>query len=104
MYTSLSAARAFLYAVAHSCDRSVASRKDAAAALLFAAESSTSVTMQTVQCLGGNGYTADYPAGRLLRDSKLYEIGAGTTEIRRIVIGRELIDEAKRRRRPRRQA
>jgi isovaleryl-CoA dehydrogenase len=102
MYTSLSAARAFLYAVAHACDRGEASRRDAAAALLFAAESATSVTTQTVQCLGGNGYTNDYPAGRLLRDSKLYEIGAGTTEIRRIVIGRELMDEAKGRRRPKR--
>jgi isovaleryl-CoA dehydrogenase len=102
MYTSLSAARAFLYAVAHACDRGEASRRDAAAALLFAAESATSVTIQTVQCLGGNGYTNDYPAGRLLRDSKLYEIGAGTTEIRRIVIGRELMDEAKGRRRPKR--
>jgi isovaleryl-CoA dehydrogenase len=99
MYTFASAARAFVYSVASSCDRGEASRKDSAAAILFAAEKASWVAMQAVQALGGNGYTNDYPAGRLLRDAKLYEIGAGTTEIRRLLIGRELFEETRERRR-----
>jgi len=98
IYTFASAARAFVYSVARSCDCGEVARKDAAAAILFAAEKATWVAMQTVQALGGNGYTSDYPAGRLLRDAKLYEIGAGTTEMRRLIIGRELFDEARDRR------
>lgn len=91
MYTALSAARAYLYAVAAACDRGEVSRQDCAAVILFAAERATECALQTVQALGANGYTEDYPAGRLLRDAKLYEIGAGTSEIRRLLIGRELL-------------
>jgi isovaleryl-CoA dehydrogenase len=94
MYTSLSAARAYVYAVAKACDAGHTSRKDAAGAILFAAERATHVALETIQCLGGNGYMNDYPAGRLLRDAKLYEIGAGTSEIRRMLIGRELFEES----------
>ena len=101
IYTSLSAAKAYVYAVARSFDRGHASRKDAAGALLFAAERAASAASQTVQALGGNGYTTDYPAARLFRDAKLYEIGAGTAEIRRLLIGRELFEETQERR-PRR--
>ncbi len=90
MYASLNAARAFVYAVGRACDAGRATRHDAAAAILFAAERATQVALEAIQALGGNGYVNDVPAGRLLRDAKLYEIGAGTQEIRRMLIGREL--------------
>ncbi len=90
MYVTLNAARAYVYAVARACDRGETTREDAAGAILFAAEAATRVALDAIQLLGGNGYTNDYPAGRLLRDAKLYEIGAGTSEIRRLLIGREL--------------
>jgi isovaleryl-CoA dehydrogenase len=93
MYASLNACRAYLYAVAAACDRGETSRKDAAAIILFTAESATKMALDAIQLLGGNGYTNDYPAGRFLRDAKLYEIGAGTSEIRRMLIGRELFTE-----------
>ncbi len=93
MYTDLSASRAYLYAVASSCDRKMVSRKDAAGVILYTAEKATQMALQTIQILGGNGYINEYPAGRLLRDAKLYEIGAGTSEIRRMLIGRELFKE-----------
>jgi isovaleryl-CoA dehydrogenase len=92
MYTRLNAARAYVYAVASACDRGQTSRKDAAGALLFAAEAATFAALDAIQLLGGNGYVNDYAAGRLLRDAKLYEIGAGTSEIRRMLIGRELFE------------
>jgi isovaleryl-CoA dehydrogenase len=94
MYTRLNASRAYAYAVASACDRGQSSRKDAAGALLFAAESATHAALDTIQLLGGNGYVNDYAAGRLLRDAKLYEIGAGTSEIRRMLIGRDLFEGA----------
>jgi isovaleryl-CoA dehydrogenase len=90
MYTILSASRAYLYSVAKACDQKKITRKDAAGVILYTAEHATQMALQTIQCLGGNGYINDYPAGRLLRDAKLYEIGAGTSEIRRMLIGREL--------------
>ena len=93
MYTTMSAARAYVYAVAKACDRGRTARKDAAGAILFAAEKATWMALEAIQCLGGNGYINDYPTGRLLRDAKLYEIGAGTSEIRRMLIGRELFNE-----------
>jgi isovaleryl-CoA dehydrogenase len=93
MYTTLNAARAYVYAVARACDNGRTTRKDAAGAILFAAESATRMALEAIQCLGGNGYINDYPTGRLLRDAKLYEIGAGTSEIRRLLIGRELYSE-----------
>ncbi len=93
MYTTLSATRAYVYAVAQACDNGRASRKDAAGAILFAAERATAMALEAIQCLGGNGYMNDYPTGRFLRDAKLYEIGAGTSEIRRMLIGRELFEE-----------
>jgi isovaleryl-CoA dehydrogenase len=93
MYTTLNASRAYVYAVAKACDRGQTSRKDAAGAILFAAENATKVALDAIQLLGGNGYINDYPTGRLLRDAKLYEIGAGTSEIRRMLIGRELFEE-----------
>jgi isovaleryl-CoA dehydrogenase len=93
MYTQASAARAYVYAVAKACDKGKTTRKDAAGAILFSAEKATSLALDAIQCLGGNGYINDYPAGRLLRDAKLYEIGAGTSEIRRMLIGRELFEE-----------
>jgi isovaleryl-CoA dehydrogenase len=93
MYTALNAARAYVYAVARACDRGKGSRKDAAGAILFAAEAATKASLDAIQILGGNGYINDYPAGRLLRDAKLYEIGAGTSEIRRLLIGREIFRE-----------
>ena len=93
MYTALNASKAYAYAVARACDRSGAARKDAAGAILFAAERSVWMALQAIQCLGGMGYVTESPAGRLLRDAKLYEIGAGTSEIRRMLIGRELFDE-----------
>jgi isovaleryl-CoA dehydrogenase len=92
MYTRLNACRAYVHAVARACDNGHTSRKDAAGALLFAAERATGTALDAIQLLGGNGYINDYPAGRLLRDAKLYEIGAGTSEIRRMLIGRELFD------------
>ena len=93
MYTTLSAARAYVYTVARACDRGESTRKDAAGAILFASEAATQMALQAIQALGGNGYINDYAAGRLLRDAKLYEIGAGTSEIRRMLIGRELFAE-----------
>jgi isovaleryl-CoA dehydrogenase len=93
MYTELNASRAYLYTVAKACDRGEASRKDAAAVILYTAERATQMALQAIQALGGNGYTNEYPTGRLLRDAKLYEIGAGTSEIRRMLIGRELFKE-----------
>jgi len=93
MYTALSASRAYVYAVARACDRNQATRKDAAGAILFAAEKATWMALEAIQALGANGYINDFPTGRLLRDAKLYEIGAGTSEIRRMLIGRELFNE-----------
>jgi isovaleryl-CoA dehydrogenase len=90
MYVTLNACRAYVYAVAKACDRGQTTREDAAGAILYAAEKATQVALDAIQCLGGNGYINDYPTGRLLRDAKLYEIGAGTSEIRRMLIGREL--------------
>lgn len=95
MYTTLNACRAYLYAVAAACDRGQASRKDAAGVILYCAEKATQVALDAIQLLGGNGYINEYPTGRLLRDAKLYEIGAGTSEIRRMLIGRELFNESK---------
>ena len=93
MYTIANASRAYVYAVAKACDRGETSRKDAAGAILYAAERATALALDAIQILGGNGYINDYPTGRLLRDAKLYEIGAGTSEIRRMLIGRELFRE-----------
>ena len=93
MYTTLSACRAYVYAVAAACDRGEATRKDAAGAILYASEKATWMALESIQALGGNGYINDYPTGRFLRDAKLYEIGAGTSEIRRMLIGRELFEE-----------
>ena len=90
MYTTLNACRSYVYAVASACDRGETTRKDAAGCILYAAEKATSITLDAIQILGGNGYTRDYPVERLLRDAKLYEIGAGTSEIRRMLIGREI--------------
>ncbi|MYM65077.1 isovaleryl-CoA dehydrogenase [Pseudomaricurvus sp. HS19] len=95
MYTGLSASRAYLYAVAGACDRGQCSRKDAAGLILYTAELATRMALDTIQILGGNGYINDFPAGRLLRDAKLYEIGAGTSEIRRMLIGRELFQQTR---------
>jgi isovaleryl-CoA dehydrogenase len=92
MYASLNAARSYVYAVGRACDAGRCTRQDAAAAILFAAERATQVALEAIQALGGNGYVNDTPTGRLLRDAKLYEIGAGTQEIRRILIGRELFE------------
>ncbi|HYL33348.1 MAG TPA: isovaleryl-CoA dehydrogenase [Stellaceae bacterium] len=93
MYTGLNAARAYVYAVARACDRGQTTRKDAAGAILYAAERATQMALDAIQVLGGNGYINEFPTGRLLRDAKLYEIGAGTSEIRRMLIGRELFEE-----------
>jgi isovaleryl-CoA dehydrogenase len=93
MYTQLHAAKAYVYAVARACDKGKTTRKDAAGAILYAAEAATKMALDAIQILGGNGYINDYPTGRLLRDAKLYEIGAGTSEIRRWLIGRELFGE-----------
>ena len=93
MYTTMNATRAYVYAVGKACDRGEATRKDAAGAILYAAEKATWMALEAIQALGGNGYTNEYPVGRLLRDAKLYEIGAGTSEIRRMLIGRELFNE-----------
>ncbi len=93
MYTELNASRSYLYAVARACDQGLVSRKDAASVILFAAEKATQMALQAIQILGGNGYINEYPTGRLLRDAKLYEIGAGTSEIRRMLVGRELFND-----------
>jgi isovaleryl-CoA dehydrogenase len=95
MYSTWAACRAYVYAVAEACDRGETTRKDAAGCILYAAEKATWMAGETIQALGGNGYTNEYPAGRLWRDAKLYEIGAGTSEIRRMLIGRELFEETK---------
>ncbi|HEY8509799.1 MAG TPA: isovaleryl-CoA dehydrogenase [Steroidobacteraceae bacterium] len=92
MYTSLNASRAYVYAVAQACDRNRTTRYDAAGCILFASERATQCALQAIQALGGNGYVNEFPAGRLLRDAKLYEIGAGTSEVRRMLIGRELFE------------
>lgn len=95
MYTTMNACRAYVYAVARACDRGETTRKDAAGAILYAAEKATSLALEAIQALGGNGYINEFPTGRLLRDAKLYEIGAGTSEIRRMLIGRELFEETR---------
>jgi len=95
MYVTMNAAKAYVYSVARACDRGETTREDAAGAILFAAEKATAIALDAIQCLGGNGYINDYPTGRLLRDAKLYEIGAGTSEIRRMLIGRELFEKTK---------
>jgi isovaleryl-CoA dehydrogenase len=95
MYVMLNASKAYVYAVAQACDRGETTREDAAGAILYAAERATWMALETIQCLGGNGYVNDYPAGRLLRDAKLYEIGAGTSEIRRMLIGREIFEKTR---------
>ena len=94
MYTTMNASRAYVYAVASACDRGETTRKDAAGCILYAAEKATWCALEAIQALGGNGYINDYPTGRLLRDAKLYEIGAGTSEIRRMLIGREMFAES----------
>jgi isovaleryl-CoA dehydrogenase len=93
MCTTMNACRAYVYAVAAACDRGETTRKDAAGCILYAAEKATWCALEAIQALGGNGYINDYPTGRLLRDAKLYEIGAGTSEIRRMLIGREMMKE-----------
>ncbi|SVD56065.1 uncharacterized protein METZ01_LOCUS408919, partial [marine metagenome] len=93
MYTTMSACRSYAYAVAKALDRGKATRKDAAGVILYTAEKATWMALEAIQCLGGNGYINEYSTGRLLRDAKLYEIGAGTQEIRRWLIGRELFEE-----------
>ena len=93
MYTTMNACKSYVYAVAKACDRGQTTRKDAAGAILYAAESATRMALDAVQILGGNGYINEFPTGRLLRDAKLYEIGAGTSEIRRMLIGREIFTE-----------
>ena len=95
MYVTLNASKAYVYAVAKACDRGETTREDSAGAILYAAERATWMALETIQCLGGNGYINDYPAGRLLRDAKLYEIGAGTSEIRRMLIGREIFEKTR---------
>uniref|UniRef100_E6XI98 Isovaleryl-CoA dehydrogenase, mitochondrial n=1 Tax=Shewanella putrefaciens (strain 200) TaxID=399804 RepID=E6XI98_SHEP2 len=95
MYTGMNAAKAYVYSVAKSCDRGETTRKDAAGAILYSAELATKMALDAIQLLGGNGYVNEYATGRLLRDAKLYEIGAGTSEIRRMLIGREIFNESK---------
>jgi isovaleryl-CoA dehydrogenase len=95
MYVTANAAKAYVYAVARACDDGRVTREDAAGAILYAAERATWMALETIQCLGGNGYINDFPAGRLLRDAKLYEIGAGTSEIRRMLIGREIYEKTR---------
>jgi isovaleryl-CoA dehydrogenase len=95
MYTTMNACRAYVYAVGRACDRGQTTRKDAAGAILYAGEKATWMAGEAIQCLGGNGYVNEFPTGRLWRDAKLYEIGAGTSEIRRMLIGRELFNETK---------
>lgn len=96
MYTELNASRSYLYAVARACDQGLVSRRDAASVILYTAEKATQMALQAIQTLGGNGYINEFPTGRLLRDAKLYEIGAGTSEIRRMLIGRELFNQTER--------
>ena len=91
----MNASKAYVYAVAKACERGETSRKDAAGVILYSAEKATWMALEAIQALGGNGYINDYPTGRLLRDAKLYEIGAGTSEIRRMLIGRELFNETR---------
>jgi len=95
MYTTMNACKSYVYAVGRACDNGTIARRDAAGAILYAAEKATWMALEAIQCLGGNGYINDYPTGRLLRDAKLYEIGAGTSEIRRMLIGRELFAETR---------
>jgi isovaleryl-CoA dehydrogenase len=95
MYVGMNACKAYVYSVAKACDRGETTREDAAGAILYAAENATKIALDAVQLLGGNGYINDYPTGRYLRDAKLYEIGAGTSEIRRMLIGRELFDKTR---------
>src|SRR5262249_58964200 len=95
MYVAMNPAKAYVYGVAKACDRGETPRQDAAGAILFSSEQATRMALDAIQLLGGNGYTNEYPAARLLRDAKLYEIGAGTSEIRRMLIGRELFDKAR---------
>ena len=95
MYSTMMACKAYVYAVAQACDRGETTRKDAAGAILYAAEKATWMAGEAIQALGGNGYINEFPTGRLWRDAKLYEIGAGTSEIRRMLIGRELFNETK---------
>jgi isovaleryl-CoA dehydrogenase len=95
MYVTMNAAKSYVYAVARACDEGRTTREDAAGAILFAAEKATWMALEAIQCLGGNGYINDFPAGRLLRDAKLYEIGAGTSEIRRMLIGREIFEKTR---------
>ena len=95
MYTTTNACKSYVYTVARACDKGRVTRKDAAGAILYAAEKATQVALDAIQCLGGNGYINEYPTGRYLRDAKLYEIGAGTSEIRRMLIGREIFEETK---------
>ena len=95
MYVAMNSARAYVYTVARACDRGETTRQDAAGAILMSSEQATRMALDAIQLLGGNGYTNDYPAARLLRDAKLYEIGAGTSEIRRMLIGRELFNETR---------
>ena len=90
MYTTMNACKSYVYNVAKSCDRGNITREDAAGVLLYSSEKAVWMSLETIQCLGGNGYINDYPTGRLLRDAKLYDIGAGTNEIRRMLIGREI--------------
>jgi isovaleryl-CoA dehydrogenase len=94
MYVTMNACKAYVYAVAKACDRGETTREDAAGAILYAAEKATQCALDAIQLLGGNGYINDYATGRLLRDAKLYEIGAGTSEIRRMLIGRELFEKS----------
>jgi len=93
MYTTMNACRAYVYAVAAACDRGATTRQDSAGCILYAAEKATQVALDAIQCLGGNGYINEFATGRLLRDAKLYEIGAGTSEIRRMLIGREIFEQ-----------
>jgi isovaleryl-CoA dehydrogenase len=95
MYVTMNAAKAYVYAVARACDEGRTTREDAAGAILYAAERATWMALEAIQCLGGNGYINDFPCGRLLRDAKLYEIGAGTSEIRRMLIGREIFEKSR---------
>jgi isovaleryl-CoA dehydrogenase len=95
MYVAMNAAKAYVYTVARACDRGETTRQDAAGAILMSSEQATRMALDAIQLLGGNGYTNEYPAARLLRDAKLYEIGAGTSEIRRMLIGRELFGKAR---------
>ena len=95
MYTTTNACWAYVYSVAAACDRGETTRKDAAGCILYSAEKATQLALEAIQSFGGNGYTKDYPVERLLRDAKLYEIGAGTSEIRRMLIGRELFKETR---------